>query len=275
MNKINLKINELAKKKGIDPNRLKAIFALERLVARLESSKKLSESLIFKGGFVLVKMLETQRFTRDVDALAFGISSKVAEEIILDVVLKDLNDGILFADSKIKVLETMGDYGGIRVDLCFQFGVTKIEEKNYNKLSRLHLDVGFGSNLSFKNSKAKMPLVIEEDQYNFSWSVYPIEFIFAEKLQTLVVRGHTNTRAKDVYDLWYISNTLKDTNNLQVAIKDVFLERVTEIPSNWKDFFESLDVSIIKNAWKTILFKETNLTFDDAFSGLVKFMNDI
>jgi predicted nucleotidyltransferase component of viral defense system len=34
-----------------------------------------------------------------------------------------------------------------------------------------------------------------------SWHVYPLEQIFAEKLETFVKRGAKNSRGKDVYDM--------------------------------------------------------------------------
>lgn len=63
-------------KTGSSINELRLILALESAVARIESHKKLSEHFVFKGGFALLKTINTSRFTRDVDALAIGLSRK-------------------------------------------------------------------------------------------------------------------------------------------------------------------------------------------------------
>ncbi|MCB9229137.1 MAG: hypothetical protein H6618_05955 [Deltaproteobacteria bacterium] len=67
---VSRKLNAYAKEQGLDINKVRITFALERLVARIETDKKLSESLVYKGGFVLLKTTSTNRYTVDIDALA-------------------------------------------------------------------------------------------------------------------------------------------------------------------------------------------------------------
>jgi len=57
-------------------NKLRVIVALERAIARIEQHKELSNHIIFKGGFVLLKIAGSQRFTRDADALAVNIDKE-------------------------------------------------------------------------------------------------------------------------------------------------------------------------------------------------------
>ena len=47
---------------------IETIFMIERLVARLVSNKQVSQKLIFKGGFVGLKVYESPRYTIDLDA---------------------------------------------------------------------------------------------------------------------------------------------------------------------------------------------------------------
>src|ERR1700733_11370210 len=95
-------------------NELRVIIALERAVARLERHSRLKTHLIFKGGFVLLKTIETHRFTRDVDALAFEISKQDVPQHVLDALSQDLDDGVWFGDIQVKDLIDQGAYGGIR-----------------------------------------------------------------------------------------------------------------------------------------------------------------
>ena len=68
--------------KRFNINEIRVIVALERAVARLQYHKELAEHLVFKGGFVLLKMFDSERFTRDADALAVSISKQKLKEMI-------------------------------------------------------------------------------------------------------------------------------------------------------------------------------------------------
>ena len=74
-------------------NELRVIIALERAVARVERHPELAEHLIFKGGFVLLKVFESTRFTRDVDALAVSIAKEHLKNLVCESLVVDLNDG--------------------------------------------------------------------------------------------------------------------------------------------------------------------------------------
>lgn len=50
------KIIDMSKKIGVNPRDLETVFLIERLVARLIASKKLADRLVFKGGFVGLKV---------------------------------------------------------------------------------------------------------------------------------------------------------------------------------------------------------------------------
>lgn len=272
MSRVGHRINTIAKNKRIDPNRLRALFALERLVARLESNEELSKCLAFKGGFVLVKTIETDRFTRDLDASAHNISQNLAQNLILEAVLADLKDGILFGDPLLSEIETTGDYSGLRIDLCFQLDVKNLDEQKMAKLPRIHLDISFGKGLPVTIPKVEMESVTEEDQFKVIWSIYPLEFIFAEKLQTLVIRGNANSRAKDVYDMSKLAQSLAEKSVVMKAIKNVFTERKTDLPKDLGVFVSNLDTLVLRSAWKSVLFKEIEVSFETALSRLVRYL---
>ena len=96
------------------------IVALERAVARLEKHPKLSSHIIFKGGFVLFKTVDTTRFTRDVDALAIGISRQKVPEMVEAALNLDLNDGLWYGDLIVEDLVDQGPYGGFRFNCAFK-----------------------------------------------------------------------------------------------------------------------------------------------------------
>lgn len=108
-------LKKLAKDgKGSSINELRMVVALERAIARLESHPRLSSHLIFKGGFVLMKTVDTVRFTRDVDALAIGVSRQRVPEMVKRALTLDLDDGLWYGDLEVEDLEDQGSYGGYR-----------------------------------------------------------------------------------------------------------------------------------------------------------------
>ncbi len=159
--------------------------------------------------------------------------------------------------------------------MCFQLDVRNLDDQNIKKLPRVHLDIGFGIKLPVNIPRAEMSSVTEDDNYRVSWSVYPLEFIFAEKLQTLVMRGSANSRAKDVYDMWRISELQQDQKALASAITNVFAERKTAIPADLPGFVAGLDTLVLSNAWKSVLFHEKHLSFESALKGLIDFLRKL
>jgi hypothetical protein len=73
-------------------NELRIIVGLERVVARLERHPRLSQHLVFKGGFVLLKTVNTSRFTRDIDALALNVARESIVNMVQHALKVDLYD---------------------------------------------------------------------------------------------------------------------------------------------------------------------------------------
>jgi hypothetical protein len=262
--------------KGINSrslNELRLIVALERAVARLERHPGLSKSLVFKGGFVLLKTVDTSRFTRDVDALAVGISRPPIVNMMNDALHFDLDDGLWFGDVRAEDLKDQGPYGGYRFDCAFQLGDPPKEKSKIKKLSRLHIDVGFGDAVNFVPNKVPMPSVLDNAP-PVSWSVYPLEFIFAEKLEALFSRGSSSSRAKDVYDLPLIF--LKcDKKKLLMAIRSTFEIRNTPIPSSFNIEASSFDLSVLQAAWGSVDVQGGKATFNASWAALKACLNEI
>ena len=103
-----------------------------------------------------------------------------------------------------------------------------------------------------------------------SWLVYPVETIIAEKLQTLIERGDDNSRAKDVFDLYYYLPKA-DAKILLEAIKRCFEFRGTEVPSDPTEFLAAIDQTLLKRGWKNALATIKNPpTFEEAFDSILE-----
>lgn len=259
-------LKKLAKDgKGSSINELRMVVALERAIARLESHPRLSSHLIFKGGFVLMKTVDTVRFTRDVDALAIGVSRQRVPEMVKRALTLDLDDGLWYGDLEVEDLEDQGSYGGYRFNCAFQIGDhPKNDDPKIKKFSRIHIDMGFGDPVEFEPKKETMLSILPYGK-PISWSIYPLEYIFAEKLEALFSRGSANSRAKDVYDMPLIFPKCEDKKALLRAIVRTFTHRKTEVPTSFAARANTFDLSIMRGAWPSVELMSSANSFEDSW----------
>jgi hypothetical protein len=259
-------IKDLAKINGrFSLNELRIIIALERATARLSASKGLTEHLIFKGGFVLLKIYESTRFTRDTDALAVSISKEKLSDLVGKALAIDLDDGLWFGDLKIEELTEQGEYGAYRFDCAFHIG--KPDLRKIKNLSRIHIDIGFSDRLAEKPTPQDMTPVLG-DQKPVTWRVYPPEFIVAEKIQTLFDRGSANSRAKDIYDLNYLIPWCTKPGDLFAAIAQTFKNRGTNLPVSLGKDAMQIDTAILARSWPSVE-AEDKTDFENAWKKLM------
>jgi predicted nucleotidyltransferase component of viral defense system len=117
-----------------------------------------------------------------------------------------------------------------------------------------------------------VPLLPQSD--DLSWKVLPLEYIFAEKLQTMVLRGSQNSRGKDVYDMSLLSSELYDLNALETAIKDVFKKRSTDLPKNLQSFVRELNYDMLRQSWSAVKLKNPK-SFDQSMFELTEFLGKL
>lgn len=76
------KLRSLSSRLKVKYSHLETVFLIERLVARLIADKKLSANLVFKGGFVGLKVYESPRYTIDLDALLVKSNIKQTLDLV-------------------------------------------------------------------------------------------------------------------------------------------------------------------------------------------------
>lgn len=243
-------------------NELRIVVALERAVARFQNNAKLELHLMYKGGFVLLKTTETIRFTRDLDALAFEISQDKVPDLVKSSLELDLDDGLWFGDVKVEELEDQGSYGGLRFNCAFQIGDPPENERKIKKLSRIHIDVGFGDDLPKGVKKQKMKSILPTES-TVSWLVYPVEHIFAEKIEALFSRGAGSSRAKDIYDMVLIFPKCNSKKKLRESIRRTFELRKTPMPDSFYSEAKNFNLSLLQSAWRSVQLAEELKQFDE------------
>lgn len=239
------RVKNIAQAQGRTFNNVWQEVLLERWLVRLVASKY-SENFVFKGAMCLVQYLELDRETRDLDFLVKGIevSLKDITSYLNEVCSIDLKDGFTFVDLEVGTLEhTHMKYPGHAVSVWGVMGNTK---------TKIFIDIGVGDTVS--PTQITMELIglktkplFEKDLH--IWA-YPVESIFAEKLETAISRGDQNSRMKDFHDLLAISRSgLLNISKSQSAIAATFSNRGTilqqiafdeNLDRYWKQYFKSL-----------------------------------
>lgn len=241
---INDRLSSLAKKQKVSFESLLSSFLIERMAARLVANPVLANSLVFKGGFVSLRVYSSPRYTNDLDALMSKGKLATILKSASAAVETDLQDGVWFQFEESVDLATQGEYGGLR--LIFRAGIGP-RPKKITKARLLNLDIGSGDSVTPGPVKTTLPSLVGGEE--IAWSVYPIETICSEKLHTLIARGSENSRAKDVYDLsLFLPQCAMET--LSRAIHSTFQSRGEVPPLNISDALEALDTSVLKRGWK-------------------------
>ncbi|MGM0495170.1 MAG: nucleotidyl transferase AbiEii/AbiGii toxin family protein [Bacillota bacterium] len=129
------------------------------------------------------------------------------KNIIIDILGVDANDSIVF---ELKEIVPIKDGNGVRFNI-----LAKLD----NIRQSIHIDIA-------TNNPITPAVIINEYRTIINHEVitlhtYPYETIFAEKLQTVVSLGTASSRAKDLYDLYLLTNIFWKSLNKEDAIKAI------------------------------------------------------
>lgn len=260
---VRAKLKSLASKMKIKYSHLETFFLIERLVARLIADKKLSQNLVFKGGFVGLKVYQSPRYTIDLDALVVKSNIEQTLDLVKQQAQSDMDDGVWFRFESQMDLATQGEYGGIRH--TYRAGIGELL-KDIKRAQIINFDLGIGDPITPGPQKVEVKTFTGNE--TLSWSVYPVETICAEKLHALISHGDDNSRSKDVHDLAiFLPKT--DPQTLKKAIKNCFEFRETELPTSFIEAVRQLNTSRLKRGWDSAVSSIPNIgTFAEAFETL-------
>ena len=218
-------LNE-AKKSGRPFVELMQYYAIERFMFRLAQSP-FEENYMLKGALMFFAWnTKLPRPTKDVDLLGRIDNS-------LDVVInsmkricqqKVVQDGIIFLQESISATRITEDleYKGVRVRIPGNLGTIRLS---------LQIDIGFGDVIVPKANKFTYPTIL-----GFPAPIlrgYSKESTISEKFQAMVKLGILNSRMKDFYDIWFLSQKFDfKGQTLSNALRKTFVNRNTDIVSN-------------------------------------------
>lgn len=238
-----------ARRQKLDFNLVLKRYALERFLYRLSSSPY-KEEFILKGAMLFyVWIRETVRATKDLDLLGVGNpSERHLKKIIIEAgKIGTYNDGLVFDRESIRIedIREENKYPGLRIHLVALLGNSRIP---------LQIDIGYGDSIEPKPEEIQYPVILDMPEPKLL--AYTRESTIAEKFEAMVKLGVANSRMKDYYDVYYLSNSFNfEGNILQLAMQSTFKRRGASIPkiipSGLSDgFCKTADVQL---QWKGFL----------------------
>lgn len=240
-------IRNLSKKKSADAQILIRNYMMERFLERISLSQY-QDKFILKGGMLVAAMVGLDaRATMDIDATIKGadVNVEAVEGIIMDIISLPMEDGVTFRIKQITEIMDEAEYPGVRVSMATEFDGVR---------TPLKVDISAGDVITPKEIQYSFKLMLEERSINV-WA-YNLETVLAEKLETVISRGITNTRMRDYYDIHILIKLYGNTLNGKVlgeALLATAKKRETEYHLNdaQEIFDEIQNDSNMQKLWKS------------------------
>ena len=216
----------LGQKRGEPFDLILTRYGIERLLYRLSKSAY-ADRFLLKGAMLFrVWNDSSHRPTRDVDFLGYGpAETKDLEGIFRELCSLPVDpDGLIFLPLTVNAqpIREEAVYGGIRVTL---------EARLENAKIPIQCDIGFGDAVTPEPEQVEFPALLDFPAPQLR--SYPTYTVVAEKLEAMVLLGEANSRMKDFYDLWFLSQHFEfDGNTLVTALRATFARRKTELPES-------------------------------------------
>ena len=253
-------------------NEMLQCFAMERFLYRFSRFPS-ANSFVLKGALLFrVWDVPDSRATRDIDFLAYVDNSPANLAAIFREVctIDDPDDGLIFDPDTIeaKRIKEDADYEGVRIRLRGQLGNAQVV---------IQIDVGFGDLIHPSAVQADYPALLGLPAP--SLRMYPPETVVAEKAEAMVHLGGLNSRMKDFYDIWRLSQHCDfQGKTLREAVRGTFQNRDTEVVEFDDLMAELLDNANFEKLWTAFLRKSV-LTgpenFVEVLIAISKFLSPI
>ena len=186
------------------------------------SVSKYKHHFILKGGMLIASMVGIDtRTTMDMDATIKGktVSKTEITSIMEDILKVQMDDGAAFSFQGIEEIREEADYPGYRVSIGANFDKSR---------QMLKIDITTGDSVTPREMEYAYKLMFEDRA--ISIMAYNLETVLAEKLEAIITRGVTNTRMRDYYDVYILTNTYTfDTNTFKSTLAKTAEKRHTTL----------------------------------------------
>ena len=197
---VHRRLLDKARHSGRPFNELLQYFVMERFLYRLSRSKY-AKNFVLKGALML-NVWETAslpRPTLDIDFLARRIGNDVDSIVraVREICDQPVDaDGITFDPSTVQgeQIAKEAEYEGVRAHLKGRLGNARLS---------IQVDVGFGDVVIPAEEKTTYPTILDFPAPHLR--AYSMESTVAEKFEASVRHGDVNSRMKDFFDIWFLS----------------------------------------------------------------------
>ena len=206
-------INNIAKKKSINPQILLRNYMMERLLERIALSNY-KENFILKGGMLISSLIGVEsRSTVDMDTTMKNkiVTIDSIKSTFENIITIDTGDGVTFEIKKVEEIRDEADYPGFRVSIDAILENAKIPIK---------VDITTGDEITPKEILHMYQLLLEDREIEIL--SYNIETILAEKLETIITRSTANTRMRDFYDVHILYQLQSESIDL-IVLKEALI----------------------------------------------------
>ena len=214
-------IRNFSKETNVEAEILLRNFMMERFLERISVSKY-KHHFILKGGMLIASMVGIDtRTTMDMDATIKGktVSKTEITSIMEDILKVQMDDGAAFSFQGIEEIREEADYPGYRVSIGANFDKSR---------QMLKIDITTGDSVTPREMEYAYKLMFEDRA--ISIMAYNLETVLAEKLEAIITRGVTNTRMRDYYDVYILTNTYTfDTNTFKSTLAKTAEKRHTTL----------------------------------------------
>ena len=267
------RLRNYARSNNEDFNLLLTRYAMERFLYRLSISEYSNQFILKGASLFLVWQGHNHRVTRDVDFLY----SSLPDGIDFSEIFKELagydtisEDGMKYLPDSIKVIDIREDksYHGVRITLSGILGSARIP---------LQFDIGFGDIITPEAEHIAYPTIL--DNLPPKLSAYPKYTMVAEKFETMISLGIANSRMKDFYDIWLITQLFEfDHEILSEAIRNTFKRRKTELPQATPYVFTKEFCKTKQPNWEAFIKKScpdnTEIDFSIIINQITNYLKD-
>ena len=266
-------IKNKSKQTGAHANVLLQNYVMERFLIRLSLSPY-RENMILKGGFLIAAMVGIgNRSTMDMDATIKGLPLNQGElkRILHEIIAIDIGDGMIFEVVGLRSIRDVSDYDDFRVSLRATMFSIRVDMK---------IDFTIGDAIIPREIEYQYKLMFENR--SIPVMAYNIYTILAEKVESILARGVSNTRGRDYYDVYVLLTINKDTLSKRELLHALMV-KATERGNNaaldnqvriLRDIAESPDIKKIWDAYKSRYLYAKGITLSEILSLIAWIFDD-
>ena len=246
-------------------------YGLERTIYRISVSPYAGH-FVLKGGIFLYAIFDRkyERVTTDIDLLAKRISNSAEEMKVIfhDIFAQNTDDALVFDLDSItaKDITEFKKYHGLHISAVAYLDRTRIP---------IGIDIGFGDVIYPDAVEMEFPVILDMEAPRVN--AYSLESSISEKLEAITKNGFLNSRYKDFYDIYVLSEKYPfDYEELRCAVTETFKNRNTPMTMNTAAFSdEFLGDSMHQTRWNSFLKKKKALipvSMSDAMTRIKTFV---